>query len=83
MDETPLAGDMVTSRSYAKKGTKQVAAKTGGRDRDNTTVVLTCTKSGRMLKPMGIFKGMGLLNCFNANCRHTKPKSSQAAAPAI
>ena len=56
MDETPMWFDIPRNYTIARKGERQVRIRTGS-DKKRISVVLTCTASGEMLKPLLIFQG--------------------------
>ena len=56
MDETPLTFDCLSNRTVEQKGSKTVAIKTSGNEKNHFTVVLACLADGKKLPPMLIFK---------------------------
>lgn len=56
MDETPVWFDSPINKTVEVVGSKKVAIKTTGNDKDRVTVVLAVTKSGKMLTPTIIEK---------------------------
>lgn len=57
MDETPAYFDMVPSKTVDRKGKKSIKVRSTKSDKKRITVTLGCTATGKMLKPMIIFKG--------------------------
>ena len=57
MDETPIWFDMPRNYTVTKTGERQVRIRGTGSDKKRISVVLTATASGKMLKPLIIFKG--------------------------
>lgn len=56
MDETPIWFSMLGNYTVATKGERQVRIRGTGSDKKIISVVLTCTASGQMLKPLLIFR---------------------------
>ena len=57
IDETPIYFEMITDRTYNKKGAKVVSIETKGNEKKLITCVLACSASGKKLTPSLIFKG--------------------------
>ena len=57
IDETPIYFEMVTDKTYNKKGAKVVSIETKGNEKKLITCVLACSASGKKLTPCLIFKG--------------------------
>ena len=57
IDETPIYFEMITDRTYNKKGAKVVSIETKGNEKKLITCVLACSASGKKLTPCLIFKG--------------------------
>ncbi len=59
MDETPCWMDMPSSTTIAPTGSRSVALKTSGHEKDHFSVVLSARADGTKLKPFIVFKGKG------------------------
>ena len=57
IDETPIYFEMITDKTYNKKGAKVVSIETKGNEKKLITCVLACSASGKKLTPSLIFKG--------------------------
>ena len=57
-DHVPVWEDMVGNTSWGKKDSGRRSVKTGGREKNRFTVVLSITKSGKKGIPFIIYKGM-------------------------
>jgi len=57
IDETPIFFEMVSDKTYNKKGAKIVSIETKGNEKKLITCVLAVSASGRKLIPTLIFKG--------------------------
>lgn len=57
MDETSLAYDMPSNRAYAKRGSKNIVLRTGGKEKNTVTIALAVSRAGDKLPPFIIFRG--------------------------
>ena len=69
-DHIPIWYEPAGNHSWGPKDSGCRNLKTGGKDKDCFTVVLTISKLGKKLIPFIVFKGLSLL--WNYRC-HTKP----------
>ena len=56
MDEVPMSFDAPYTRIVDTTGAESIPISTTGHERTGFTVVLSCSESGKKLKPMVIFK---------------------------
>lgn len=71
MDEVPMSFDAPYSRTVDKTGAESIPVLTTGHEKTGFIVVLACSKSGKKLKPMVIFK------------RKTMPKENLPASVVV